>query len=179
MIASTEKDLRYPIGKFQRPADITAELRGEWITQIGSLPAKLSRSVEGLNDGQLDTPYRPSGWTVRQVVHHVADSHINSYTRYRLALTEDTPRIKPYREAAWAELPDARILPVDVSLELLRALHARWDVLLRSMSPQQFERTFEHPEHGPMRLDVSTALYAWHSRHHVAHVVSLRERNDW
>lgn len=179
MSISIETDLRYPVGKFQRPDEITASLLDQWIGDIEALPSKLSSATAGLNEQQLDTPYRPGGWTVRQVVHHLADSHINSYVRYRLALTEECPQIKPYDEAAWARLADAERSPVGSSLQLLQALHARWTILLRSMRAEEFARSFSHPERGPMRLDLNTALYAWHCKHHVAHVLSLRERNQW
>ena len=179
MSHTAEADLRYPIGKFQRPQEISADLLNSWIDEIEALPPKLSRSLEGLSEEQLDTPYRPGGWTVRQIAHHLPDSHINSYTRYRLALTEDAPLIKPYSEAAWAELPDAKKAPVRPSIELLECLHKRWTMLLRSMSPEQFTRTFEHPENGTVRLDTSTGLYAWHGRHHLAHIEALRQRENW
>lgn len=135
--------------------------------------------VAGLNDQQLDTPYRPGGWTVRQLAHHVPDSHLNSYVRFRLALTEDEPTIKPYYEDRWAELPDARTAPIHTSLALLGSLHERWVLLLRSMAPEQFARTFRHPELGLMTLDKNLALYAWHGQHHVAHIAGLRERMRW
>jgi hypothetical protein len=135
--------------------------------------------VEGLDDAQLDTPYRPEGWTVRQLVHHVADSHMNSYVRFRLAVTEDTPTIKPYDEKAWANLPDAATAPLEPSLELVEALHRRWLLLLQSFGPAEWSRTFRHPERGVSRLDVTALLYGWHGRHHVAHVTELRKREGW
>ncbi len=171
--------MRYPIGRFERPGDVTAEMREEWIGQIAEAPAKFREAVRGLSGEQLDTPYRPEGWTVRQAIHHVADSHINSYVRFRLALTEDNPTIKPYEEARWAELDDARTADAALSLDLLERLHARWVLLLRSLSPQQFTRTFTHPERGPMSLEVNLALYAWHGRHHLAHITSLLQRMGW
>jgi hypothetical protein len=143
------------------------------------LPARLREVVTGLSDDQLDTPYRPGGWTVRQLVHHLADSHINSYVRFRLALTEDEPTIKPYNEGLWAELEDARGLPVDVSLKLLEVLHTRLVALLRSLTPCDWERQFRHPESGIVSLDRNVALYAWHGNHHVAHIARLRERMQW
>jgi DinB family protein len=179
MSHSAETDLRYPIGRFQRPKEIRAELLNSWIDEIEALPSELCHAVEGLNEEQLDTPYRPGGWTVRQVVHHLPDSHINSYTRYRLALTEDAPLIKSYKEAAWADLPDAKTSPIRPSIELLGCLHKRWTTLLRSMSPEQYARTFEHPENGTVRLDWATGLYAWHGRHHLAHIAALRQRENW
>ncbi len=174
-------DLRYPIGRFQRPADVTADERAAFIETVAGTPAALREAVRGLDDAQLDTPYRPGGWTVRQVVHHVPDSHLNSYVRFKLALTEREPAIKPYDEKAWAELPDGRSGLVAESLALLDALHARWVYLLRAMTPADFARTVVHPEHPemPMTLDVMLALYAWHGRHHVAHITALREREGW
>ena len=139
----------------------------------------MTAAVAGLDDRQLDTPYRPGGWTVRQVVHHYADSHANSYVRFRLALTEDAPVIKPYDEQRWAELPDAKSAPISVSLTLLSALHQRWVLLLRSLDDQTFARTFIHPELGEMRLDKTLGLYAWHCHHHVAHITNLRARQGW
>jgi uncharacterized damage-inducible protein DinB len=172
-------DLRYPIGKFQFPADVSAADRQRFIEQIAETPANLRAALENLTPEQLDTPYRPGGWTVRQVVHHVPDSHINSYVRFRLALTEDNPAIKGYEESLWAELPDARTGPVEMSLTLLDALHVRWTALLRSLSEKDLQRTFRHSELGSVRLDQILALYAWHGRHHVAHIITLRKRNGW
>jgi hypothetical protein len=154
-------------------------MRSEWIAEIASAPAAFREAVRGLDDAQLNTPYRPEGWTVRQVIHHVPDSHMNSYIRFRLALTEDEPAIKPYAEARFAELADARLAPVEVSLQLLENLHFRWVMLLRSMSEADFARTFRHPELGTLRLDSNLALYAWHGRHHAAHITQLRQRNRW
>lgn len=172
-------DPRFPIGRFDIRAPVQPERLPELIEHIADTPARLRAAVEGLNDEQLDTPYREGGWTVRQVVHHLADSHVNSYTRFRLALTEEEPTIKPYEEARWAELEDARAAPVQVSLVLLDALHERLTRLLRSMAPGDFSRTLRHPEYGIMRLDTLLALYAWHGRHHVAHVTAIRERMGW
>lgn len=172
-------DLRYPIGKFQFPAEVSPGDRERFIEQIAETPANLRAALENLTPAQLDTPYRPAGWTVRQVVHHVPDSHLNSYIRFRWALTEDDPAIKGYQEALWAELPDARTGPVEMSLALLDALHVRWTALLRSLSPQDLARTFRHPELGSLPLDKVLALYAWHGRHHVAHVTALRKRMAW
>ncbi len=172
-------ELRYPVGKFQFPEQVNpAELAG-FIDQIEEAPARMCAAIAGLSDAQLDTPYRPGGWTVRQVVHHVPDSHMNSYVRYRLALTEDSPTIKPYEEARWAELADARSLPIEPSLALLESLHARWVPLLRSLSVADWKRTFRHPELGLVSLEKNAALYAWHGRHHTAHIASLRERMKW
>jgi uncharacterized damage-inducible protein DinB len=159
---------------------MTEVRRAECIARIAAAPARMRAAVTGLDDSQLDTPYRPGGWTVRQVVHHVPDSHINAYTRIRLALTEDTPTIKPYEEARWAELPDARSLPVETSLRLLESLHARWVPLLERIGAAEGARQFRHPEHGRlMTVDELIALYAWHVDHHAAHVTSLRERMGW
>ncbi|HVB86814.1 MAG TPA: bacillithiol transferase BstA [Candidatus Dormibacteraeota bacterium] len=173
-------DLRYPIGKFQRPSQpLTPDQRREFIGSIAETPDKLAAAIAGLTPAQFDTPYRPGGWTVRQVVHHLPDSHMNSYVRFKLALTEDEPTIKPYDEARWAELADSRETPIGTSLALLEHLHDRWVVLLRSFAPDDWSRTFRHPELGPVTLDQTLALYAWHGRHHVAHIAALRERNSW
>ena len=157
----------------------TAEKRAAWIRQIVEAPAALRAAVAGLTDRQLDTPYRPGGWSVRQVLHHVPDSHLNAYCRCKLALTEDNPTIRPYDEAAWARVADTAKTPPDVSLALLDALHARWVVLLESMSAADFARPFTHPDHGARTLDWLLQLYAWHGRHHAAHVTSLRTREGW
>jgi DinB superfamily len=172
-------DLRYPIGQFQYDGPHTDEQRQRLIEQIEAAPAKLRAAVEGLLPQQLETPYRPGGWTVRQVVHHLPDSHLNSYIRFRLALTENEPTIKPFHEGRWAELDDARRAPIDISLALLESLHHRWVLLLRSLTPRDFARTFHHPELGVVSLDKNVSLYAWHGRHHVAHITSLRERMGW
>jgi hypothetical protein len=174
----TTPDLRFPVGRFAFTGADEAS-RAESIAIIADLPARMRAAVQGLSDAQLDTRYRPDGWTVRQVVHHVPDSHMNAYMRFKFALTEDTPRIKPYDEGAWAELPDGRSGPVDPSLSILDGLHARWTVLLRSMRPADFQRQLEHPEHGVLSLDRMLALYAWHSRHHVAHITELKRREGW
>ena len=178
-IGRSEEALRYPIGRYQPPQSINEADRAAWIAEVEALPRRLKEAVAGLNDSQLDTPYRPNGWTVRQVVHHVPDSHLNSYCRFRLALTEDCPSIKLYEEAIWAELPDAKLAPIELSLTLLPGLHARWAMLLRSMTDAQFGRTFKHSEWGEIRLDWTLGLYAWHCRHHVAHITTLREREGW
>ena len=174
-----EQDLRYPIGKFRRPQTLSESERRPLIDAIAETPARLASAVAGLTPAQLDTPYRPGGWTVRQVVHHVPDSHMNSYIRYKLALTEDEPTIKPYDEALWAELADMKTTPVETSLALLANLHTRWVVLLNSLQPADWERTFKHPQLGPMSLNQNLALYAWHGNHHVAHITALRARNNW
>ena len=172
-------DLHYPIGRFEYAGDSSEEQRRERIGRIESTPARLQAAVRGLSDEQLDTAYRPNGWTVRQVVHHVPDSHMHSYMRFRLALTEDTPTIKPYDQERWAGLHDARTAPVELSLALLESLHRRWVLLLRSMAPADFARTFVHPELGEVSLDRNLALYAWHGEHHLAHITALRERMGW
>jgi uncharacterized damage-inducible protein DinB len=172
-------DPRFPIGPFVTPAALTPAERAAAIDQIDWAPAALRRAVLGLAPGQLDTPYRDGGWTVRQVVHHVADSHVNAYVRFKLALTEDRPAIRPYDQDRWAATPEVVAVPVDVSLALITALHARWVGLLRSMSPADFARTIVHPERGTPTLDQTLALYAWHGRHHAAHITALRERMRW
>ena len=172
-------DLRYPIGPFEWPGETGAEQLSRFTDELAVAPTRLRAAVAGLSETQLDTPYRTGGWTVRQVVHHLPDSHLNSYTRFRLALTEDQPTIKPYDQARWAELPDARTAPVALSLTLLESLHARWVILLRSMSMADFVRSIRHPELGVVKLDWYAALYAWHGRHHVAHITSLRDRLGW
>ena len=172
-------DLSYPIGNFDWTQTVTPERRIQFIGDIAAAPAKFREAVHGLNDAQLDTPYRPDGWTVRQVIHHVADSHMNSYIRFRLALTEEQPAVNGYNEKEWAKLHDSQTLPVEVSLQLLDGLHGRWVDLLRSMSAADFERGFRHSEHGLIRLDMNLALYGWHSRHHAAHITGLRERMGW
>jgi hypothetical protein len=172
-------DLRYPVGKFNFEEDPTAEQTQQAIDEIAATPANLRAAVSGLTDAQLDTPYREGGWTVRQVVHHVVDSHLNSYIRFRFALTEDEPTIKPYDEAVWAELIDAKSSPVEVSLALLEPLHERWVTLLRSLTPEDFKRQFRHPEIGAVTLEKNVGLYAWHGKHHTAHITGLREREGW
>ena len=174
------EDLRYPVGQFSRPASSIAGIRAAHIQTLRQLPERLRAAVAGLDDHPLDTPYRDGGWTVRQVVHHVADSHANSYIRFKLALTEDWPTIKPYDEAAWAELSDARSLPVNVSLEWIAALHIRWVALLESLGDDDFAKGYVHPAAGGRQtLAQVLALYDWHSRHHTAHITNLRQRMDW
>jgi uncharacterized damage-inducible protein DinB len=172
-------DARYPIGPFAPPSEFTPELRREYIDQIAVLPARLRAAVEGLTSGYLEHPYRDEGWTVAQVVHHLADSHINAYVRFKLAVTEDNPPVKAYNEARWAELADATVTDVQVSLTLLDALHGRWAAFLRSLDQAQFSRTYNHSAMGPVALDHALALYGWHGRHHTAHISSLRERMGW
>ena len=165
-------DLRYPVGKFTFPDTVPLADRTKFVQQISEAPARMRAAVAGLSDEQLNTPYRPGGWTVRQVVHHVPDSHLNSYIRFRWALTEDDPSIKAYYEDRWAELPDARTAPVGVSLALLESLHARWVTLLRGLTEAQWKLAMRHPENGLLRLDQILALYAWHGDHHIAHIVN-------
>jgi len=172
-------DLRYPIGEFKFKGPLTDDERQAFIGSIEETPARMHAAVAGLTEEQLDTPYRPEGWTVRQVVHHVPESHLNSYLRMKLALTEDVPVIKPYFEDRWAELDDARQAPIALSLDLLEALHGRWIWFLRSLKPEDFQRTFRHSELGIVSIDKNVALYAWHGQHHVAHITSLRERMGW
>jgi uncharacterized damage-inducible protein DinB len=171
-------DLRYPVGPFKLEEKITINLVSQWIAEIEQAPHQLREAVMDLRDDQLDTPYRPGGWTIRQVVHHLPDSHLNSYIRLKLALTEENPVIKPYQEDQWALLPDSK-LPVEVSLKLMDALHSRWVTILNSLSPSQLEKTFYHPESGENSIATLIALYAWHGRHHIAHITSLRERMGW
>jgi len=172
-------DLQYPIGKFQWEGAITNEQREQLIAQIEQAPAQLRQAVAGLSQEQVNTPYRLNGWTVKQVVHHLPDSHMNTYIRFRLALTEDEPTIKPYDQERWAALEDARTAPLELSLSLLESLHQRWVILLRSLRAQDFARTFRHPEMGVVSLDKYLALVAWHGRHHIAHITSVRERMGW
>lgn len=171
-------DPRFPIGKFQYDGPLTPLQRQEFLTNIEQTPARLRAAISGLSDKQLDTPYRDGGWTVRQVAHHVPDSHMNAYIRFKLALTEDEPTIKPYMEGLWAELSDSKA-PPEVSLVLLDCIHQRWMMVLRSLSDADWKRTFRHPELGLIPLEKNLALYSWHGRHHVAHVTSLRERMGW
>ena len=172
-------DLRYPIGKWEIGGELSPERRNQLIEEIAVTPEKVRMAVSGLSAEQLDTPYRPEGWTVRQVIHHLADSHLNAYVRFRLALTEQEPLIKPYQEGLWAALPDACSAPVESSLALLEGLHDRWVRLLRSMSAADFARTFRHPERGVMTLDATLRIYEWHGRHHTAHITALRQRMGW
>jgi uncharacterized damage-inducible protein DinB len=172
-------DLRYPIGTFQEPKSFSSDDRRRSIAIIEETPAKMRAAVRALSEKQLDTPYRPDGWTVRQLIHHVPDSHLNAYIRLKLALTEDTPTIKPYDEAAWAMLEDSKTTPVETSLSLLDAVHQRWTILLKSLKPADFSRKLNHPERGPMTIDSLIALYAWHGPHHVAHITELRKRERW
>jgi uncharacterized damage-inducible protein DinB len=169
---------RYPIGKFQFDGEITNNVTKSWIDEIEDLPELLRNAVRELDNEQLNTPYRSGGWTVRQVVHHIADSHINAYVRFKLALTEENPVIKPYDEGKWAELPDYK-LPIDISLSLLESLHKRWVKLLHSLSPSDMEKTFMHPESGEVSVGMNIGIYAWHGRHHLAHITFLCSRKGW
>ena len=172
-------DLRYPVGKYEGKAVLTPAERAEAIKQISETPKRMRDAVAGLSAAQFDTPYRPGGWTVRQLAHHVPESHMNAYIRLKLALTEDEPTVKTYEEALWAELPDVKEAPVEASLSLLEFLHLRWDILLRLLQPTAFARRLRHPSMGVMTVDNLVHHYAWHGRHHVAHITSLREREGW
>ncbi len=173
------EDLRYPVGRLQPGGPLSHERRQELIAQVAETPERLRAAISGLSPEQLDTPYRPGGWTVRQVIHHVPDSHLNAYIRFKLALTEETPTIKTYAEALWADLPDTARTAPEVSLTLLTVLHQRWVILLRALDAADFARTLQHPEMGLLTLDQMLSVYAWHGRHHVAHITSLREREGW
>ena len=172
-------DPRYPVGKFHRPDTYTEASRAASLATIAGLPAALRKAVSGLSDKQLDTPYREGGWTVRQVVHHIADSHVNAYIRTRFTLTSEKPTIMPYPEAVWAELADAKSAPVEASLSILDGLHARWAMLLRAQKTDAFARAFIHPEHGERTLDWMVDMYGWHCRHHTAHIIELRKSKNW
>lgn len=173
-------DPRYPIGKYDPPAELDAAFVARSLAALEALPGELRAAVAGLGDSQLDTPYRDGGWSVRQVVHHVPDSHLNAYARHKLAITEENPTIRPYREALWAELPDAKSGDPELSLRLIEAVHARWIVYLRALPPAAFSRTFVHPEaQRTMRLDWSVGMYAWHGRHHTAQILALRAARGW
>jgi len=172
-------DPRYPVGKFSFEGPLSEEQKTKFLDEIEQTPARLKAAVQGLSAQQLDTPYRDGGWTVRQVVHHVPDSHMNSYMRFKLALTEEEPTIRTYMEDRWAELPEARTAPIELSLGLLENLHKRWMLMLRAIPEADWKRTFLHPALGLMNLERTLALYAWHGRHHVAHVTELRKRMGW
>ena len=180
MATTTEmiEDLKYPIGNFDKNIEITPELRNGFIQTIEDLPQKLREAVEDLSEEQLETPYRPEGWTVRQTVHHVADSHLNMFVRLRLALTEDTPTIRPYEEAEWAKLADAK-MPLYVSFKIIEGVHARLTIMLKSLTDEQFKRRLIHPDSGEWTVESMLGLYDWHSKHHTAHITRLRERNGW
>ena len=169
-------DLQYPVGRVAYDDQVTPGKRTAWIRQIAEAPAALRAAVRGLTEAQLDTPYRPDGWTVRQVVHHVPDSHMNAYIRFKWTLSEDNPTIKAYDQSAWARLADTQLTPVAISLDLLEAVHKRLVVLMESLKEEEWTRPLVHPENGPMTLDKLLQLYAWHGRHHVAHITELRKR---
>ena len=172
--------LKYPIGKFDQPTVITKDILNKWISEISTFPERLSKKVLDLTEEQLDTPYRPEGWTIRQVVHHCADSHMNSFTRLKLTLTEYQPTIKPYFEERWAELPDAKNMPVQSSLKMIEGIHERWVVLLNNLTDNQLGREFIHPEHGKtFRIDENIGGYAWHCNHHLAHITETKKRYNW
>jgi DinB superfamily len=175
----TETTLQYPVGRFSEPALITPAMRSHAIDEIALLPAALHHSVRDLTPAQIETPYRDGGWTVREVVHHVADSHMHAYIRVKFALTEESPTIRPYDEAAWSALPDVAAAPIAVSLSLVEGIHARWVACLRGMHDAQFLRPFVHPELGPQQIDLSLLRYAWHGRHHTAHITALSSRMGW
>lgn len=172
-------DLRFPIGQPERHQHLTTEQRLPLIKNVAQLPARLGVAIGGLTAPQLNTPYRPGGWTVRQVVHHFADSHMNAFVRFKLALTEDAPTVKTYEEARWAETADAKMPPIELSLPLLENLHARWVLLMRSLSEEEWARKMAHPERGLVTLDENLCIYSWHSLHHVAHIMALRNREGW
>lgn len=172
-------DPRYPIGDFQMPAQVTPARRQQAIDELASTPAKLRAAVKGLSEAQLDTPYRDGGWTVRQVVHHLPDSHLNAYVRLKLALTEEKPTIKPYDEDAWSKLADSKSTPIETSLTLLSAVHDRFDRIWRSLRPAQFARVLVHPDHGERTVDWLLFLYEWHGKHHTAHITELRKQKGW
>jgi len=172
-------DLRYPVGKWVRQPSVDSDACAVMIQQIAAAPGALAHAVAGLTDAQLDTPYRPDGWTPRQIVHHIADSHMNAYVRFKLGITEDNPAIKSYDEKRWAETVDARSAPVESSLAVVDGVHRRWVQFLRSLDGRAFARTIQHPERGPMSLSDLLQLYSWHGRHHTAHITGLRQRMGW
>lgn len=177
---ATLDQLRYPTGKFKAAESYTPDTINGYISTIESFPDALKKAVQNLNDAQLDTPYREGGWTIRQVVHHVADSHLNAYIRFKLALTEDNPTIKPYKEGLWAELEEAKHAPIELSLPLIEALHKRWVTFLKTLSPDDLKKTFHHPDSkADVPLNRATALYAWHCNHHLAHITELKKRKNW
>jgi uncharacterized damage-inducible protein DinB len=173
------EDIRYPVGKWIRQPSVDAATCATLIEQVAAAPAALATAVKGLDDAQLDTPYRDGGWTPRQIVHHIADSHMNAYVRFKLGITENNPTIKPYDEKSWAETVDSRTAPVEVSLPVIDGVHKRWVQFLRSLDSTALSRTIQHPERGPMMLTDLLQLYAWHGRHHTAHITGLREKHGW
>lgn len=172
------EDLKFPIGKFDRNVNVTKEIRNRFIETIENYPDFLYEEIKNLSDDRLDTPYRPEGWTVRQLVHHIADSHMNAYIRFKLALTEDEPTIRPYFEDRWAEIDDSK-MPIDVSVKIIRGVHERWTAILHSMSDENFGRKLFHPDSGEWTLEKMLGLYDWHSRHHLAHITELAKREKW
>jgi hypothetical protein len=176
----TLEQLKYPIGKFEKPEIITKDILLKWVSDIAIFPTRLGAEVYKLTDMQLDTQYRPDGWTIRQVVHHCADSHMNSLTRLKLALTEDQPTIKPYFEELWAELLDTKSMPIEPSMKMIEGIHERWTVLLNNLTDEQYGRIFIHPEHRKnFRVDENIGVYAWHCNHHLAHITQTIKRNNW
>ncbi|ASS49493.1 MAG: metal-dependent hydrolase [Candidatus Fluviicola riflensis] len=172
--------LKFPIGQFDKPTTITHDILEQWIDDISTFPARLTSEVIHLTDEQLDTHYRPDGWTIRQVVHHCADSHMNSLTRLKLTLTEDGPTIKPYFEERWAELADTKNMPIQSSLKMLEGIHERWTVLLKNLTDENYKQVFIHPEHGKtFRIDENIGVYAWHCNHHLAHITETKKRHNW
>ena len=172
------ENLRFPVGEFDKNIEVTPKVRKQFIGTIADLPKNLEKAVADLNDKQLDAPYRPQGWTIRQTVHHIADSHLNAYIRFKLALTEDAPTIRPYYEDRWAELADSR-MPIDVSMKIIEGVHSRWVNFLNAMSDEDFKKLLIHPESGEWTLEKMLGLYDWHSKHHAAHITNLREREKW
>ncbi len=176
----TLTQLKYPIGTFEKPTVITRAILTQWISEISSFPARLINEVTHLTDDQLNTPYRPDGWTIRQVVHHCADSHMNALIRLKLTLTEDRPTIKPYFEERWAELADTKNMPIEPALKMIEGLHERWVALLNTLAEEQYGRIFIHPEHGrEFSVDENIGIYAWHCNHHLAHITETKKRNNW
>ncbi len=172
--------LKFPIGKYVKPEVITEQQLVQYKTTINSFPSRLTKEVDNLTDEQLDTPYRPDGWTIRQVVNHCADSHMNSLIRFKLTLTEDKPIVKPYFEERWAELSDSKTMPIKPALKMLEGIHERWTVLLNNLKPEELSRVFIHPEHGKeFRLDENIGIYAWHCNHHLAHITTLKKQKGW
>jgi uncharacterized damage-inducible protein DinB len=176
----TSEELKYPVGKFTKPAEITQKIFDQYVSDISAFPEKIRKEVQNLSDSQLDTEYRPGGWTIRQVVNHCADSHMNALIRLKLALTEDKPTIKPYLQDSWANLPDSKTISTGAALNIIQGVHERWISLLRTLKKEQLERTFIHPEQGrEIRLDENTGLYAWHCKHHLAHITAIKTRMGW
>jgi hypothetical protein len=176
----TIEQLKYPIGRFEKPAAITKDIFKKWIADISTFPSRLTAEVNRLTDEQLDTPYRPEGWSIRQVIHHCADSHMNSLMRLKLALTEEEPTIKPYHEAGWAELADSKNMSITSSLKMIEGIHERWVILLNNLTEEELGKIFIHPAQGrKFRLDENTGLYAWHCNHHLAHITETKKRNNW